>query len=226
MSIERTNVIPFLKAKTYLKEELDDKFNSMIAKSDTISIENTNFFDVLDCINTNFDNLTFFGVDNYNGYKNKKCSVVNDVLTNTSVSSISLNIEFTSSTRYRLEFDYYTSVGNRNGFYFGADPSLEDGVDIRTGNDGLQVVVDIGNTLVQTFNGNLSSPTNVYTHTSNLLTSSTHHIKIIRNGTNATFYIDDVELYTYTNVKYNTIGLNKWGGGYNTISNIKMATGD
>ena len=32
MSIKRTNFISFLKAKTYLKEELDDKFNSMIDK--------------------------------------------------------------------------------------------------------------------------------------------------------------------------------------------------
>lgn len=29
MSIKRTNFIPFLKAKTYLKEELDNKFNSL-----------------------------------------------------------------------------------------------------------------------------------------------------------------------------------------------------
>lgn len=217
MSIERTNVIPFLKAKTYLKEELDAKFENCM--------KNTDLFDMLDCINTNFDNLTFFGIDNYNGYKNKKCSVANDVLTNTSVSSISLNIEFTSSTRYRLEFDYYTNVSNRNGFYFGADPSLKDGSSMFNSNGGLHIVVDIGNTLVETMTGGSSAIT-LYTHTSNLLTEGTHHIRIVRNGTNATFYIDDVELYTYTNVKYNTIGLDKWGYGYNTISNIKMATGD
>lgn len=218
MSIERINFIPFLKAKTYLKEELDNKFNS-------ISIEDIGLFNILDCINTNFDNLMFFNVDNYNGYKNKKCSVENNVLTNTAVSAISLNTQFTSSTNYTLEFDYYTNVGNRNGFYFGVDPSLEDGVNIWTGNDGLEVIVDISNTIVDTFTGS-SSSTLVYTHTSNLLTEGTHHIRIVRNGVNTTFYIDDVELYTYTNTQYNTIGLNKWGYGYNTMSNIEITIGD
>lgn len=189
-------------------------------------------FDVMDCININFNNLdniylldTILNIDNYNGFSSKNCSISNNVLTNTSVSAISLNKEFTPSTNYTLEFDYYTSVSNRNGFYFGADPLLENGVNINNSNDGLQVIVDIGNTYIETFNGS-SSPTNVYTHTSNLLTEGTHHIKIVRNGTNATFYIDDIELYTYTNAKYNTIGLNKWGYGYNSISNIEMTIGD
>ena len=179
--------------------------------------------------NTNFDTSLLwdivFNINNYNGHTNKSCSVTNNVLTNYAVSSISLNTEFTSSTNYTLEFDYYTIVGNRNGFYFGVDPSLEDGVSINNSDDGLQVYVDIGNTLVQTFNGT-SSPTNVYTHTSNLLTPGTHHIRIVRDGSNATFYIDDVELYTYTNTQYNTIGINKWGGGHNTISNVEITIDD
>ena len=195
------------------------------------SIEDTDLFDVLDCINVNFNNLdniylldTVFNISNYNGLPYKNSSVVNDILRNNAVSGISLNKEFTPSTKYILEFDYYTSVSNRNGFYFGADPLLEDGVSINNSNDGLQVLVDVSNTYVETFNGT-SSPTNVYTHTSNLFTSGTHHIRIVRNNTNVTFYIDDVELYTYTNAKYNTIGLNKWGGGYNTISNIEIKIG-
>ena len=178
----------------------------------------------MDCINVNFDNLdniylldTVFNISNYNGLPFKNSSVVNDILRNNAVSGISLNKEFTPSTKYILEFDYYTSASNCNGFYFGADPSLEDGVSINNSDTGLHIVVDISNTYVETFNGT-SFPTNVYTHTSNLFTSGTHHIRIVRNNTNVTFYIDDVELYTYTNAKYNTIGLNKWGGGYNTIS--------
>lgn len=192
----------------------------------------TDLYDVMDCINVNFNNLdniylldTVFNISNYNGLPSKNSSVANDILRNNAVSGISLNKEFTPSTKYTLEFDYYTSVSNRNGFYFGADPSLENGVSINNSDDGLQVLVDIGNTLVQTFNGT-SSPTNVYTHTSNLFTSGTHHIRIVRNNTNVTFYIDNVELYTYTNVKYNTIGLNKWSDGYNTISNIEIKIGD
>ena len=189
-------------------------------------------YDVMDCINVNFDNLdniylldTVFNISNYNGLPFKNSSVVNDILRNNAVSGISLNKEFTPSTKYILEFDYYTSASNCNGFYFGADPSLEDGVSINNSDTGLHIVVDISNTYVETFNGT-SFPTNVYTHTSNLFTSGTHHIRIVRNNTNVTFYIDDVELYTYTNAKYNTIGLNKWGGGYNTISNIEIKIGD
>ena len=199
--------------------------------NDSGYLKNTDLYDVMDCINVNFDNLdniylldTVFNISNYNGLPSKNSSVVNDILRNNAVSQIGLNNEFTPSTKYTLEFDYYTSVSNRNGFSFGADPSLEDGTSMGYSDTGLQVLVDVSNTYVETFNGT-SSPTNVYTHTSNLFTSGTHHIRIVRNNTNVTFYIDDVELYTYTNAKYNTIGLNKWGGGYNTISNIEIKIG-
>ena len=192
-------------------------------------IEEIDLFDVLDCINNNFDNFPLwdmvFNIDNYNGLPSKKCSVANNVLKNNAVSQIGLNKEFTSSTNYTLEFDYYTNGGQRNGFSFGSDPSLEDGISINNSDGGLQVLVDIKNTYVETFTGS-SSPTNVYTHTSNLLTSGTHHIRIVRDGSNATFYIDDVELYTYTNTQYNTIGLDRWGGGYNSMSNIGITIGD
>lgn len=212
---------PSAKTVFNLKEELDDKFENCM--------KNTDFFDMLDCVNNNFDNFPLwdmvFNVSNYNGLPSKNCSVTSNELTNNAVSQISLNKEFTSSTKYTLEFDYYTSGGDRNGFCFGADPSLEDGVSIYNSDGGLQVIVDVRNTYVETFTGG-SSPTIVYTHTSNLLTSGTHHIKIIRDGSNATFYIDDVELYTYANTQYNTIGLNKWGGGLNKLSNIEITIGD
>lgn len=208
----------------YTKSEIDNKFENYM--------KSTDFFDMLDCINVNFNNLddiylldTVFNISNYNGLPSKNSSVVNDILRNNAISQIGLNKEFTPSTKYTLKFDYYTSVGNRNGFSFGADPSLEDGVSMNYSDTGLQILVDVGNNYVETFNGT-SSPTNVYAHTSNLFTSGTHHIRIVRNNTNVTFYIDDVELYTYTNAKYNTIGLNKWSDGYNTISNIEIKIGD
>ena len=221
-----TGVVTWLRNWFYTKSEVD----SLVTTGGTsISIEDTDLFDILDCVNTNFDNFHLwdivFNIDNYNGLPTKNCSVANNELRNNAVSQISLNTEFTSSTNYTFEFDYYTSVNNRNGFLFGADPNLEDGVNISTSNGGLHVIVDIGNTYVETFTGG-SSVTNVYTHTSNLFTSGTHHIRIVRNGANATFYIDDVELYTYTNTQYNTIGLNKWGGGLNKLSNIEITIGD
>ena len=221
-----TGVVTWLRNWFYTKSEVD----SLVTTGGTsISIEDTDLFDVLDCVNTNFDNFPLwdivFNIDNYNGLPSKNCSVANNVLTNIPVSAISLNKEFTLSTKYTLEFDYYTSFGSRNGFLFGADPSLEDGVSEYNSDGGLQVIVDISNTYVETFTGS-SSPTKVYTHTSNLLTSGTHHIRIVRDGANATFYIDDVELYTYANTQYNTIGLNKWGGGLNSLSNIEITIGD
>lgn len=194
------------------------------------SIEDTDLFDVLDCIDNNFDNLHLwdivFNINNYYGHPNKNCSVANNVLRNNAVSSISLNKEFTSSTNYTLEFDYYTSQHVHNGFYFGVDPSHEDGTSMFASDSGLHVIVDVRNTFVEIYTGDSSSATTVYTHTSNLLTLGTHHIRIVRDGTNTTFYIDDVELYTYTNTQYNTIGLNKWGSEYNSISNIEIIVGD
>ena len=202
----------------------DTQYPSAKAVYDAVNGFITDLYDVMDCINVDFNNLdeiylldTVLDISNYNGLPSKNSSVVNDILRNNAVSQIGLNKEFTPSTKYTLEFDYYTSVSNRNGFYFGADPSLEDGAFMDYSDTGLQVIVDTSNTFVETFNGT-SSPTRVYTHTSNLFTSGTHHIRIVRNNTNVTFYIDDVKLYTYTNAKYNTIGLDKWGDGYNTIS--------
>lgn len=224
---DKSNKVTFLSSSS-----TDTQYPSAKAVYDAVNGFYTDLYDVMDCINVNFDNLdniylldTVFNISNYNGLPSKNSSVVNDILRNNAVSQIGLNKEFTPSTKYILEFDYYTSVSNHNGFYFGTDPLLEDGVSINNSNDGLHIVVDVSNTLVETFNGT-SSPTNVYTHTSNLFTSRSHHIRIVRNGTNATFYIDDIELYTYMNAKYNTIGLNKWGYGYNSISNIEMTIGD
>ena len=222
-----SGIVTWLRNWFYTKSEVD----SLVTTGGTsISIEDTDLFDVLDCINTNFDTFLLwdivFNINNYNGHSNKNCSVTNNVLRNDAVSSISLNKEFTSSTNYTLEFDYYTSAGNRNGFYFGVDPSHEDGTSMFASDSGLHVVVDVRNTFVEIHTGDSSSATTVYTHTSNLLTDGTHHIRIVRDGINATFYIDGVELYTYTNAQYNTIGLDKWGLGHNSISNIEITIGD
>lgn len=215
---------------TWARSDHTHPKSSLYAKSiHAHSIEDTDLFDVLDCINNNFDNFPLydivFNISNYNGFPSKNCSVTDNELRNNAVSQIGLNKEFTSSTNYTLEFDYYTNGGDRNGFCFGADPSLEEGRSMNYSDSGLQVLVDISNTYVETFTGS-SLPTKVYTHTNNLLTVGTHHIRIVRDGANATFYIDDVELYTYANTQYNTIGLNRWGGGYNKISNIEITIGD
>ena len=49
-------------------------------------------------------------------------------------------------------------------------------------------------------------------------------INAIATGYGSAFgiYVDDVFLYTHNNCKYNTLGLWKWGGGYNSISNMDL----
>ena len=133
-----------------------------------------------------------------------------------------MNKEFTSLTHYTLTFDYYTSTGNRNTIFFGFDPSIPDRAILNTSteNSGLAITQDIRTTIIDSWHdGNAEL---LYTHASNLFTAGTHSIKIIRNINNVSIHVDDVFLYTHNNCKYNTLGLWKWGGGYNSISNMDL----
>lgn len=136
-----------------------------------------------------------------------------------------LHREFTKKTNYTLTFSFQTSVNNRTGFSYGFEPDLASGSDLNTsasGAYGLNIVTDSGNTYIETFDN--GSTIRLYTDTSNLFTAGgTHIISIHREGMTAKIYIDKELIYTHDNVKYNTIGLNKWGGGYNRISNVQIS---
>lgn len=198
-------------------------------------------FDVMDCVIDNFTQLAredmlaietqniegiIFDCVNYNGYPLKRCGSTNNILTNLAVSQISLNKEFTRFNNYTLEFDYYTSVNNRNGFYYGFDPGIASGNNLNASDDdyGVCVLVDIRKTLVETYYD--GSTQLLYEHASNLLTAGTHNIRIVRRANQASIYVDDVLIYTHDNVQYNTLGLNKWQNSYNRISNVNITMDD
>lgn len=170
----------------------------------------------------------FFDSNNYIGLPNKNYSISDDEIKeiyNKAVSQISMNTEFTNSTQYILEFDYITDDNTRNGFMYGFDPSRIDGSSVQAGSDkyGISIFTDIGNIVIESSYNNQT--TLLYTHTSNLFTAdATHHIKIIRNNNIAYIYIDGDLIYTHNNTRYNTIGLNKWQSGTNTITNISLLT--
>lgn len=163
--------------------------------------------------------------DQYSGHRSKNLTLMSGpLLRNTSVSQPVLHREFTKKTNYILTFMFQTSNNNRTGFTYGFEPSLASGNDFNTssGGYGLNIITDIGNTFIETFDN--GSTIRLYTHTSNLFTAGDdHRVDIIRNGMTAKIFIDKKLIYTHDNVKYNTIGLNKWGGGYNQISNVRIS---
>ena len=163
--------------------------------------------------------------DQYSGHPSKNLTLMSgSLLKNMSVSQPLLHREFTKKTNYTLRFMLQTSVNNRTGFMYGFDPSLASGSDLSTssGGHGLNIITDVGNTFIETFDN--GSAIRLYTHTSNLFTAGdAHMVNIHRDGTTAEIYIDKELIYTYNNIKYNTIGLNKWGSGYNQISNVRIS---
>ena len=163
--------------------------------------------------------------DQYSGHPSKNLTLMSgSLLKNMSVSQPLLHREFTKKTNYTLRFMFQTSVKNRTGFMYGFDPSLASGSNLSTssGGHGLNIVTDIGNTFIETFDN--GPAIRLYTHTSNLFTAGdAHMVNIHRDGTTAEIYIDKKLIYTHDNVKYNTIGLNKWGSGYNQISNVRIS---
>lgn len=163
--------------------------------------------------------------DQYSGHPSKNLTLMSGpLLRNQSRSQALLHREFTKKTNYTLTFTLQTSTGDRTGFMYGFDPDLASGDDINTssGANGLNILTDINNTIIETFDN--GSTITLYTHTSNLFTTGSYHIiSIHRNGMTAEIYIDRELIYTYNNIRYNTIGMNKWGSGYNQISNVQIS---
>ena len=165
--------------------------------------------------------------DQYSGHPSKDLDFTHLLLKNTSSSQPLLHREFTKKTNYRLDFTFQTSVDNKTGFMYGFEPDLPSGTTLSTssGAHGLHIVTRQGNTYIETFDN--GSPILLYTHTSNLFSPGgsdfSYHVSIYRNGMTAEIYINKQLIYRYDNIKYNTIGLNKWGSGYNQISDIQLS---
>lgn len=123
-----------------------------------------------------------------------------------------ISAEFTEATEYELLFTYETnSPEYRNVILYGYDENIENGyslgIDIPQHGFGLETFVDGEKTDFQQYKDIKFGP-------------GVYEIKIIRDGSDAEFYVDGELIGTADNVERNTLGLWKWGGGSNNISNI------
>ena len=213
-----------------LRESLENAYNELytfLEEQHLVYLDFSNVLGLGSIINKVDEYMTckiITNPDQYSGHPSKRLTLMSGpLLRNTGVSQPLLHREFTKKTNYRLDFMFQTSVNNRTGFMYGFDPSLASGSSISTssGAHGLNIVTDVGNTFIETFDN--GSAIRLYTDPSNLFSAgNAHRVNILRNGMTADIYIDGQLIYRYDNIKYNTIGLNKWGSGYNQISNIQL----
>lgn len=122
----------------------------------------------------------------------------------TAVGRTVLNQYFTDKTAYTLEFDMLLNKDNRQGICFNQEPSSE--------TNGVWFGTDVGKT---TWN----DETTLF---KNYFSTGTHHFKLVRNGSTATWIIDDEEVYTYTGIERNCIGFVIWGMGWLAVYNFKF----
>ncbi len=173
--------------------------------------------------------------NNYNAHNDDPTIQKNMVLSegnlkNYSVGKVSMNTEFIKASYYNLYFDYYTSQGTRNGFMFGYDPTISDGELLTTSsmdNDvmdkGINIITDVGNTVINSWHdGNTEQLRELNV---NCLTEGTHTIRIVKQNGRTTIFVDNTMVWADNTGHHSTLGLWKWGDGFNSISNIRMYTG-
>lgn len=123
-----------------------------------------------------------------------------------------ISAEFTEATKYELLFTYETDSSDyRNVILYGYDKDIENGyslgIDIPYYGFGLETFVDGEKIDFQKYKDIKFGP-------------GVYEIKIVRDGSDAEFYVDGELIGTVDNVERNTLGLWKWGFGSNNISNI------
>lgn len=170
--------------------------------------------------------------NNYNAHNDDSAIQKNMVLSegnlkNYSVGKVSMNREFITTLNYNLYFDYYTSQGTQNGFMFGYDPTIPDGKLLTTSsmNNGINIITNDGNTVLSSWYDGITEQ--LQELNKNCLTEGTHNVRIVKENSRTTISIDDKLIWedNIPIVHYNTIGLWKWGDGFNSISNIRIFTG-
>ena len=125
----------------------------------------------------------------------------------TSTGRTVLNQYFTDKTAYTLEFDMLLNKDTRQGIYFNQEPSSE--------TNHIWFGTDVGNTLWN----------DEKTLSKNYFSTGTHHFKLIRDGSNATWVIDGEEVYTYKGMSRNCIGFVIWGGsGWLAVYNFQFSS--
>ena len=123
--------------------------------------------------------------------------------------------EFTTSTKYELMFTYELNMPSfeyRNVILYGFDSDHKNGYNIgidlpRTTGLNIETVVD-GEVEHREKCADTGFSQGIY------------EVKIVRNGSNATIYVDDEEIGTIDNVQRNTFGLWKWGFGSSSVRDI------
>ena len=125
-----------------------------------------------------------------------------------------ISTEFTESENYELTFTYEVNASGayRNMILFGVDEEHL---------DGYQFGIDIpGKTglCIETFKDGEVDTREKYANEG--FNDGIYNIKIVRDGTEATIYIDDEELDTIDNIEHNTLGLWKWQNGSSSIKDI------
>lgn len=125
-----------------------------------------------------------------------------------------ISTEFTESENYELTFTYEVNASStyRNMILFGFDEEHL---------DGYQFGIDIPSTTglcIETFKDGEVDTREKYANKG--FGDGIYNIKIIRDGTEATIYINDEELDTIDNIEHNTLGLWKWQNGSSSIRDI------
>ena len=166
--------------------------------------------------NSDFAYLDTFLTDQSYSILQGKVSI-NEEKQQVTASSVSefISDEFTESENYELLFTYEVNTGisvYRNVILYGFDAEHQNGYHI-----GIDIPSVTG-LCIETYEDGEMTNREKYANAG--FSGGIYNIKIVRDGKNATIYIDDEELGTIDNVQHNTLGLWKWGGGSSNIRDI------
>lgn len=125
-----------------------------------------------------------------------------------------ISTEFTELENYELTFTYEVNAGGayRNMILFGFDEEHLDGYQF-----GIDIPRKTG-LCIETFKDGEMDTRKKYADEG--FGDGIYNIKIVRDGTEATIYIDDEKLDTIDNIEHNTLGLWKWQNGSSSIRDI------
>lgn len=142
---------------------------------------------------------------------------INEEKQQVTANSVSMFIsdEFTTSTKYELMFTYELNMPEteyRNVIFYGFDSECQNGYRI-----GIDLPRTTGLNIETVVDGEVEHREKC---ADNGFSRGIYEVKIVRNGSDATIYVDDEEIGTIDNVQRNTFGLCKWGFGFSSVRDI------
>ncbi len=123
--------------------------------------------------------------------------------------------EFTTSTKYELLFTYELNMPEReyrNVILYGYDSECQNGYNI-----GIDLPRTTGLNIETVVDGEVEHREKC---ADDGFSRGIYEVKIVRNGSNATIYVDDEEIGTIDSIQHNTLGFWKWGSGSSSIRDI------